>query len=190
MRLDGGYNSCEEADFEVYIPDDEMSWLERNVVFLINMDGNLAENVVFPAPVTRPCNVHELTVEKVALVPKLGIDEVSSGIVLHTKESFGTQIGNDECRTKISTDEIMGESLNFIGRESSRKELALYSPVEQLNDEEANFVPSSCDEFNVFDPVGGHFCTSDSNSDVSRSNAVVRSEGGFVVVSLIRHVIF
>ncbi|OMO80699.1 hypothetical protein COLO4_23974 [Corchorus olitorius] len=24
MRFDGGYNSCEETDFEVYIPDDEM----------------------------------------------------------------------------------------------------------------------------------------------------------------------
>ncbi|OMO83134.1 hypothetical protein CCACVL1_11546 [Corchorus capsularis] len=133
--------------------------------------GITRENNVFPVPVNERCINHS---GELALIPAPEFIELSNDNALHVKEGFGIAENNDDCRTKVSTEEIVGESLNFYGEGSSRRVLTIYNPNGEFIEEEAEYVPNSFAGQHVSHP-GGH--VSQFDYSVSGSSIGVRSEG-------------
>ncbi|OMO92976.1 reverse transcriptase [Corchorus capsularis] len=122
------------------------------------------------------CDAPSLTADKYVGNKLLMINDVDSDKVLESREAVEF---NDESRTKVLDEEIVGESLRFSRNMDvslfNNKDLAVHnSCLPDVSDESlGRFV----EEPNVSDP-GPHFCHSSSSPTVDSPSADMRSETG------------
>ncbi|OMO98831.1 reverse transcriptase [Corchorus capsularis] len=116
------------------------------------------------------------SINELALVLAENIDSVFIDDIMHVQGGIRSGSINDDSRTKISVEEIMGESLNFFENEYVSREIVVFNADGVSSEENVDFVAETFEEQHVSDP-GAHYSPS-SSLNTSRASLEINNDGG------------